>query len=310
QRFLTFALGQNDIGKVAKIYSMAQTVYICLAGIFLVFAETIGIWLINYKLDIPAGRLYSANAAYQIAVISGVVTIIFNPLDSLLIAYERFQFYAVINIVDSFLRLGGVLFLYWIPSEKLIYYVALNFVVIGIGIIVKMFYCKSKICSVSRYRPERNAVLFTEIFSFSFWNFLEEITTIINRQIIIFAINIVWGVAVNAAMGIAEQVANAIGGFVTNFQLAFSPALTKNYASNNIKGLDILLTMTSKLSVFLLMLFVLPVVFNINFILQLWLGDFPQYTAVLINTSLLTCFFSALSYPVVIAAKATGNIKH
>ena len=85
--------------------------------------------------------------------------------------------------------------------------------------------------------------------------------------------------AVNAAMGIANQVNGAVNQFVSNFQVAFRPQLVKNYASGSLDSLRILIISTSKYSFILLFGIVCPFIFNMHFILELWLGDVPFYTA-------------------------------
>jgi hypothetical protein len=51
-------------------------------------------------------------------------------------------------------------------------------------------------------------------------------------------LNIFYGVTLNAAMGIANQVNSAVNQFVSNFQTAFVPQITKLYAKGDILHID------------------------------------------------------------------------
>jgi hypothetical protein len=76
-------------------------------------------------------------------------------------------------------------------------------------------------------------------------------------------------------MGIANQVNNAVNGFVQNFQTAFKPQIVKSYAANETDYLIRLIFQTSKFSFFLLYCIALPILLNTEIVLQLWLKRVP-----------------------------------
>ena len=59
------------------------------------------------------------------------------------------------------------------------------------------------------------------------------ISVLATNQGINILLNIFFGVIVNAAMGITNQVSNAINQLVVNFQMAFNPQITKSYAKGD-----------------------------------------------------------------------------
>ena len=57
-----------------------------------------------------------------------------------------------------------------------------------------------------------------------------------------------YGVTVNAAMGIANQVNTAVYSFVSNFQTAFNPQIVKSYAAKEKSYFMDLIFLTSNYS--------------------------------------------------------------
>jgi O-antigen/teichoic acid export membrane protein len=123
-------------------------------------------------------------------------------------------------------------------------------------------------------------------------------------------LNIFFGVTINAAIGIANQVSRAIYNFISNFQIAFNPQIVKSYASNNRDYLENLIFQSSKISYYLLYIMVLPILFSCEFILKLWLDAVPEYTVTFICFILISLLIDAVSAPLWISIQATGKIRN
>ena len=129
QRYLNFTLGQNDSAKVSKVFSTALNIHIGISLVLLLLAETVGLYFLNYHLNIPEGRMTAANIVYQFSVGSTLLGIVFIPYNALIIAHEKMSFIAGISIVNAILRLIIVYLLVIIDSDKLTAYAALAFAV-------------------------------------------------------------------------------------------------------------------------------------------------------------------------------------
>lgn len=94
-----------------------------LAGLLFVIAECVGIWYINNVMVIPSERLFAANWVFQFSVFSFLFVIVQVPYVAVIMAYERMNYYAVVNIVDVVLRFVAVIALRFIHSiDALILY--------------------------------------------------------------------------------------------------------------------------------------------------------------------------------------------
>ena len=307
QRYMSYALGTKDEKQFNSIFSTCVILFTIVGLIFCLILEPIGIWLINNKLEIPQNRLYSANFIFHIAILNTLLSFIRIPYGSAIISCEKMSFYAYLSIIESFAKLLVVYLLVLIPADKLILY-SLLLLAITIAInIAYVYYCKKNTkCILS---ANWNVQQIKGIFSFSSWSLYEGMANIAKTEIVGFLLNIFNGLTLNAAVGIAKQVNMAVNSFISNFQTAFRPQITKSYAAGEIERVQYLIYNTSKLSGIILLVIALPICYNIDFLLKIWLGVAPQYASsfsvCLIGVSLI----EAVGGPFWMTGHAVGDIK-
>lgn len=308
QRFFSFAIGKNDTKTLNKLFSITITVHFILACIILIIAEIIGYFFVNYKLNIPIDRIYAANWVFQCSIISFFFSVISVPYNALIIAKEKMQAFAYISIAEACLKLIIVYLLYFFSFDKLILY---SIFILIISIIIRFaysIYCSSKF-KECKFKFIYDKSLYNELLSFSSWNIIGAIAIVAKEQGINILLNIFCGVTINAARAITSQVNNAINSFVSNFQIALNPQITKAYASNDADYLNQLIFKGSKYSAYLFFLLALPIFIKTHYILHLWLGIIPDYTVIFIQLVLIQTLIEALSNPLITALLSTGRIK-
>ena len=74
--------------------------------------------------------------------------------------------------------------------------------------------------------------LFIKLTSFTGWNLLGNVTNIFTQNGVVFLINIFYGVGLNAALGIANQVNSAVTSFISGFQTSFVPQIVKLHSQS------------------------------------------------------------------------------
>ena len=89
--------------------------------------------------------------------------------------------------------------------------------------------------------------------------------------------NMFWGPAINAATGVSQQILNAILGFSRNFTTAIQPQIVKFYAQENYQQVQLLATRCAKFSFFLLFVISFPALLKVNFVMNIWLKEGPDY---------------------------------
>lgn len=308
QRYFNVALGKNDLQNYKEVFSMSINILALFSCLILILGETVGLWFVMNHLNIPPNRYEASIWVYQLSLLTFVVNTLRTPYHASIIAHERMSFYAYISLAEVFLRLGMVFLLTIMPGDHLIMYSIVYLFVIALVNAIYMIYCRNKF-QVCSYKYKKDKELFKDLLNFSGWSLMGQASVVVKNQGEAIFINKFFSVAANAAMGVATQVAGALELFVSNFQTAFNPQLIQSYAS---KDLDIhkkLLFRASKFSYFLLLIFLIPVVTHIDFILNLWLAEVPKYTNYFVAFILISYLFNAISTPFVTSLFATGAIK-
>jgi O-antigen/teichoic acid export membrane protein len=308
QRFLSFALGENDFVKLKNTFSASLTLHLFMAIVFLILAETVGLWFLNTKLVIQQDRLFAANVVFHLSVLTFVVGIIQVPYNALLIAKEKMDVFAYMSIFEVFLKLVIVFLLPIIVYDHLIVYAGLYLLVSVIIRISYKMYCTRNF-EESRYVFYYDKPLFKKLLSFSGWTMFGSMGVIAKNQGINVLLNIFFGTVLNAACGITMQVLSAVSIFLINLQVAFRPQIIMNYANGNISNFQDIVYKSSKFSYFLMLVIICPLLLNLEFVLKLWLTIVPDYVVLFVTLSLISLLIDSVSEPLIIANQATGNVK-
>lgn len=307
-RFITYDLGIGDMVTMKRTFGNIVTIHLLLAVMILIFGETIGLWFVLNKLQIPENRMTAALWVYQFSIFSFMLSIVSVPYNATIIAHERMKAFAYISIVDAILKLLIVYLLVIIPYDKLIIYAILFFCIQVFDRVVYGVYCYRHF-EETKTKLAFNKKLFKEIFSFAVWTMNGNLAVIGYTQGINVLLNMFFGPVVNAARGIAVQVQTVVQNFCNNFQMALNPQLTKSYAQKDLAHMQQLLKVSSKFSFFLLYIISLPLMLEAPLVLKWWLGIVPEHTINFLRLILCSSMLVALSNPLVVSVHATGKIK-
>ena len=129
QRFITFELGKGDDVKLNKVYSTAVLIQLFIALIVVALAEPIGLWFIDNKMTILPDRIPAARLVLHFSLLAFVINLMSVPQMASITAHEKMSAYAVIGLLDGFLRLGVAFMIQHSPIDRLVYYAALMAVV-------------------------------------------------------------------------------------------------------------------------------------------------------------------------------------
>lgn len=307
-RYITYDLGRGEIETMKRTFGNIVTIHLLLAGIILLLGETVGLWFVLNKLQIPSERINAAIWVYQFSVFTSVLTIISVPYNAAIIAHERMKAFAYIGVVDAGLKLLIVYLLLVIPLDKLVTYAGLLFCIQLFDRVIFGVYC-TRHFEETRTKCSFSKELFSEIFGFAFWTMNGNLAVIGYTQGLNILLNIFFGPVVNAARGVAVQVQGVVMNFCRNFQMALNPQLTKSYAQEDLVTMQRLLKLSSKFSFYLLFLLSLPLIFEAPLVLKWWLGIVPEHTVNFLRLILCSSMLVSLSNPLIISVHATGNIK-
>lgn len=307
QRFFSYELGRNNYEKLKEIYNALIRIFCLISILIVILAETIGLWFLKTQMDFPDGKLSLANFVYQMSIITTIVQVFKIPYDAAIISNEKFDFYAYTSLINAFLQLGVVYLLKIIPFESTKVYVVLLFVVALIMLLWYYIYCRNKIQFI-RFSNKVNKDVFKELLSFSGWSFFGALCNMGYRQGVNVVINIFFGVVLNAAFSIANQVSALVNQFVAGFQSAYNPQITKTCSVGTPFEQTKIVSMASKISFSLLLIIGFCVLLNVDVFLKLWLGEVPPNTPYLCSLMVIAAIVDSISDPFWIVIFATGKI--
>lgn len=308
-RFITYELGKNNESELNKIFSVSVTIQLLISIIIVISIESVGIWFLNTHMTIPQERIYAANWVLQFSIVTFVINLISVPYNAAIIAHERMSAFSYISILEALGKLAIAFFIIISPIDKLIFYSVLMCTVAIIIRLVYGNYCKKhfKECTYHFYWDKE---LLKKMFCFGGWNFIGSSAGVLRTQGINILLNLYFDPIVNAARGISVQVNNAINSFSTNFLTAINPQIIKSYSQQDFKRSYQLVMYGARFSFLLLSILSIPIIFETDFILQLWLKNVPDYSTNFVRLTLILTIIESLSLPLVTLQQATGQIRN
>lgn len=308
QRFFSYELGKECGGDIGRVYSVTLITYIIIAVTVLILGETIGLWFLESQLVIPEERTFAANLVYQFSLFSLVVNIIQIPHNALIVSHERMSIYACVSVIDVVFKLLIALLISIASCDKLVLYGMLMVTVNLISFSIYYFYCRNSF-SQCRLCWVRDKNLLNRLLSFTGWALCGNIANVAAQQGGNIILNMFFGVLLNTAYGIANQVSGAVYAFVTNFQMAFRPQIVKLYASEEKEAMCQLIYRASRFSFYLLLIIAVPFVVNADYVFNLWLKEVPDYSVLFCQLMIFYCLIDSIQAPLWMMIDASGNIK-
>ncbi len=307
QRFLSFELGKSD-SQFQKIFSTTFLIHLLLAAIIIVLLESIGLWFLNYKMNISSDRLFAANCVFQCSILTFCIHLISVPYTATIIAFEKMSAFAYISIIEVTLKLAIAYLLYIINFDALIMYAVFMLIVALSLTSLYCIYCRL------HFKETKLSFIFDKstfrsILAFAGWNFIGSASGILNSQGINVLTNMFFGVTFNAARGIASQIDSAVNSFVQNFMMALNPQITKKYASQEYEYMNMLVFRGTKYACFLFLLIGIPIFIKVDYILSVWLIEVPESTGLFIRYGIIYTMCQTFSQCLYTSMLATGKIK-
>ena len=307
-RFITYALGKKDDDYLQKVFHTSFLIHVLLAVFILLVAETIGLWFLNTYLNIPGDRMVVANWVFQFSIFTTMINTIVIPFNSTIIAHERMNAFAFISVFDVVMKLIVVYLLILSPVDKFVSYSFLLLVVQAIDFGIYYLYTHNKFQEV-KLKIVIDKPIFKEMCGFAGWGIIGNLAGICYTQGLNILLSIFFGPVVNAARGIAVQVQTAVKNFVASFQTAVNPQITKSYAEQDLNRMRNLIFVSCRFSYIIMLILVLPIFLEVDFILSIWLTETPNHTASFIRLILIISLVDCFERPLTIGMNATGQIR-
>lgn len=310
QRFLSFALGQKDEAKLRKVFYYSLVLHLIIGVCVILLIETIGIYCIKHILTISPGK--QQDTLYILHLLSGSVffSIVSVPYIAVLISRENMFLLSVIEITEALLKLAGVIFLLYYSGNKLIMYSVIVVCATTAAFLLRVTVCRYKYKeTIFRIHPLNDKPLLKELTSFAGWYTFASIGSIGRFQGIPILLNIFFGVVINAAYGIANQVNGLMQFFATAILQSIRPQIIKSEGAQDRDRMQRLALIACRYMFYLCAIFSIPLILEMPYVLHLWLDNPPEYTVGFCRLVLTATMLFMITCGLGTAIDATGKIK-
>lgn len=306
-RFITYELGRGRTIALKETFSSALIVHCIIALVVLFISETIGLWFLKNKLVIPDTRMYAAECVFHLSVLASIIGILQVPYNACVIAHERMNVYAYIEMLNVALKLVVVFVLLVWNFDKLILYAWLVVMISAIILCIYVIYSRNAF-EESRFKFIWRPRIIKSMLSFSGADLYGNASVILRQQGVNMILNIFCGTLVNAASSIATTVNAVTMNLVNNVSTAFRPQIIKRYASSDYAEMTHLMKMSAMICMMLFLTIAVPLIIEMEFVLSIWLGQVPMHSVAFCRILLIFSTCTVITAVLNIGIHATGKI--
>ncbi len=311
QRFLSYNYGKGNIRLLAEYFTNSVIIHIglgCILALIMLGALPL---LFNGFLNIPAGSLSVAKDVYMLLIAMLFISLIASPLRAVLLAHENIVYISVVDIMDGVLKLLIGVVLTFFMADRLIWYAVLMCCVTSANLIAFSAFCFIKYRECREMRLSYlDKTKVKELTAFAGWTIYGTLCLFGRVQGVAIVLNKFFGTVINAAYGIALQVNAALGAVSGALQTALAPQLIKAEGENNRVKMLMLSEFGCKMSFILLSYVAFPLLFEMNGILKLWLGNPPANASFLCSLLIVANMADQLTVGFNTTMNAVGKIRN
>lgn len=310
QRYLSFFLGAEQKEKLNSVFRTSITLHLIIGFTIVGLLEISGLFIFDGVLNIPLARIDDAKIIFQFMIITTFFTINAVPYDAAIVANEDLHFDSVVGIIESILKLGIAISLQFTSYNKLITYGLLLAALTILVRIAKSVWCINKYdeCK-NNFKQSFDKGLLKEMTSYASWNLFGALCYVGSSQGLAIILNIFFGTTINSAYAVANQINSQLKSFSVMMIRAVNPQIIKSEGSGNRERMIRLASQSSKFSVYLLLLFAMPMIIEMPFVLNIWLTKVPDYSVIFCILILINSIINQLSTGLKTAVQAVGEIK-
>lgn len=308
QRYLSYYIGKKNNQLFEDVWSSSLFLHLLIAVTVSIILLSLKDLILNRVLSIDSNYIKSANFVFYFAVISIFISIFQAPFNALILAKEKMSFYAGLSLYDAVSKLGIIYCLYFMQESLLEKYTVLYVSSSLVVFIIYIIYCNNKFNNKIQLNIS-NFSLLKEMFFYSSWNIFGNFAVVAKIQGVNILLNILFGLVVNSAYAITNTVSGVVSGLMNSITTAINPQIYQSHAEENYERNALLINIGSKFSFFFCLLVTLPILFNTQYLLELWLQEIPNYLVSFVQLTLVIMLIDCLSGTLMTGIQATGKIK-
>lgn len=315
-RFYAYSVGRGQtrsqseaVSDLRAWFNTAFSVHFVVPVILVVIGWPLGEWAVMRFLVIPTDRVMSCVWVFRFSLIAMFVSMVTLPYIAMYMAHQYIANLSIFGIISSTLVFVGSFLLRYAHGDRLLLFALMMlFIHSVIPILQSAFaYRLFPACRV-RFSEMFNSNRLKQMFGFAGWQLFGGIGGVLRGQGSAILVNLYFGSRVNAAFTIANQVCSQTTTLSTALLGALSPAVTNAEGAGNREEARSLSFRACKFGVLLVLLFAIPLMTEIDYVLRLWLKEPPAYTSLLCIGMILVLLIDKLTFGHMVAITATGKV--
>lgn len=307
QRFFAFDLGRNDYKQLGRDFNTTNIIYLFFGFIIVLILETVGLWFLNNHMIFEEGRIDVVHWVYQLSIFAFFFNVIAHPYNALILAHENIFVFSIFNVLSKAGNLIIALLLPFVQYDHLLAYSVFTFVYAVIMRLLPQVYCYRKYPE-SHFRFCWDKPFFKSILSYSAFNSIGTLAGLGRTQGVNIILNMFFGPVVNAARAVSSQLQKLVQSLYGNIGTPARPQITKYYAQGKMDEMWTLVERSTKIMFYICIIIAIPLCLESEYVLRLWLGEYPEYSPIFLRLSMLVSVFSS-SYLVSCTLQAANKIK-
>ena len=285
-RFYAISVGRASVkgheseglNECRRWFSTAVFLHTFLPTILMVIGYPIGIWAVRNFLTIPVDRVSDCIWVFRFVCASCYISMVTVPVSAM---YTAKQYIAELTIYSVVTTTLNACFLYYMVTHPGVWLAKYAFWTALLSVLPNIIICLRGICLFKECRLIPKSMLsWGQIKQLAYfvgmWT-CGGVAWLLRVQGINILINKFFGVRVNAAMAIANNVDAHTKSLSGSMLGAFNPAITSAYGSGDLERMRALAYRASKLSLLFILVFMLPLGLELEKVLQIWLKNPPEY---------------------------------
>ena len=308
-RYYAYAIGQGDHQEVKRWFNVACGIHLCLSIGLVVTGLASGEYVINRCLTIPLAQMDNCIWVFRISLLSAFFAMIAVPFIAMFSAKQIITERAFWGLVYSAL----VFILSWsinhVQGNRLVIYaegMAIILIFVNLAQIIRALFLFPE-CHL-RWKYWFDMTRLQQISRFAGWNLVDTLGAMLRTQGSAVLLNIYFGPTINAAYGIANQVSAQSSQLSGAMMGALYPEITSSEGRGDRNRMLSLSVQACKFGTILILVFAIPILAEIDYILKIWLTAPPAHTAFFCQLILITFLVDRLSTGYMLAVNAHGKI--
>lgn len=287
-RFLSISLGSGDLLEMNKLFNTILLLHIVVPIVIVIIGVFVGEYLIQHFLVVPVERMDVIIWGFRITLVASLVAMMAVPFVSLFLSHQNIAEYTLIMLLQAVLIFMSAYSLRFVEGDKFLVYCIFmslsdTFAYIAVSLLALKKYSDIKI-SICEFFNKQYSI---SIIKYSFWNMLGDLGHLVRSQGIVLVTNLYFGPSGNAALGIANQLGMRASKLTNSLSSATNPELYRRIGKKDVEGAQSLSNNLTRLGIVTMMVIAVPVLFHLNYILELWLVNVPEGTEILCTSFII-----------------------